>query len=116
MIFVIGGTISGIVLGALALLLTSKRAALLGWLVLGFGALALLAILPSFFSIIMSADFGLNPVFSIGLGVACVIAGAGSILLKRSRSWQVWLGLGLGLIPVLFWKVFILAEILFPHA
>jgi hypothetical protein len=112
MVFMIGGIIVGTLLGVLLVWFVPKNA--LGWVVLGLGAVALAFILPGLVSILIPGDAMFSPAFSIPLGVASVVASVGA-LLKKHRTWQVWLGLGLGFIPFLFWVVFAIGEIIFPH-
>jgi len=112
MIYMIGGTILGIILGWLIVRFVPQN--ILGWVVLGLGLVALVFIIPGLVAILIPGDAMFSPVFTIPLGVCCVVSGIAA-LLKKFRTWQVWLGLGLGSIPVLFWIAFILGEILFPH-
>jgi hypothetical protein len=112
MIFMIGGTLVGIILGVLVIRFVSQNA--LGWVVLGFGALALAFIIPGLLSILFPFDAMFNPAFTIPLGVASLVAGIAA-LRKNIHPWQIWLGLGLGAIPLLFWIAFGIGEILYPH-
>ena len=112
MIFVIGGTIVGIILGMLIVRFVPQK--FIGWVVLGLGMVALVFIIPGLVSILIPGDAMFSPVFTIPLGVCCVVSGIGAIR-KNYRTWQVWLGLSLGSIPVLFWIAFFIGENLFPH-
>jgi hypothetical protein len=112
MIFMIGGTLVGILLGWLIVKFVPQKA--LGWMVLGLGALALAFITPGLVSILTSSDTAFSPVVTIPLGISCLVSGLGAVR-KNERPWQVWLGLGLGAIPLLFWVAFIIGEILYPH-
>ena len=112
MIQMIGGTIIGIIIGLLVLRFVPQKS--LGWVVTGLGALALIFIIPGLIAILFPFEAMFNPAFTIPFGIAALVAGIGA-LQKHNRPWQVWLGLGLGAIPVLFWIAFIIAEILYPH-
>ncbi len=112
MIYMIGGTIVGIILGLLVAWFVPQN--LLGWVVLGLGAVALAFIIPGLVAILIPGDAMFSPAVTIPLGVGCVVSGIGAVR-KNYHPWQVWLGLGLGTIPVLFWIVFAISEILFPH-
>jgi len=108
---IIGLTV-GIILGFLIARFVPLK--VLGWLVLGLGAAALVFIFPVLVSILVPGDTMFSAVFTIPLGAACVIAGIAA-LRKNYRKWQVWLGLGLGAIPVLFWIAFGIGELIYPH-
>lgn len=110
--FMIGGTILGILFGLLTPRFVSQKT--LGWLVLGLGAVALALIIPVFISILIPFDLGFFPVLTLPLGIVCLISGSGSIR-NSYRPWQVLLGMGLGAIPILFWIVFGIGELLYPH-
>jgi hypothetical protein len=112
MIFMIGGTILGIILGLLIVRFVPQN--ILGWVVLGLGVVGLVFIIPGLAAILIPGDAIFSPAFTIPLSVCCVVTGIGAIR-KNFRTWQVWLGLGLGSIPVLFWIAFIIGEILYPH-
>ena len=112
MIFMIGGTIVGIILGMLVVRFVPLK--VLGWVVVGLGAVALAFIIPGLIAILIPGDAMFSPAVTIPLSVGCVVSGIGAVR-KNYRPWQVWLGLGLGIIPLLFWIVFAIGEILFPH-
>ena len=112
MIFIIGGTIFGIILGVLVVRFVPQN--VLGWAVIGLGAVALVFIIPGLVAVLISGDTMFSPAFSIPLGVGCVVSGIGAVR-RNCRTWQVWLGLGLGSIPVLFWMAFSIGEIFYPH-
>ncbi len=112
MIFMIGGTLVGLLLGVLVVWLVPPK--VLGWSVVGLGAVALVAIALGLLAILIPSDASFSPAISIPLGVGSVVAGLGAVR-KHYRTWQVWLGLGLGSIPVLFWVMFSFGEVLYPH-
>ena len=112
MIFMFGGTIVGIILGVLVGRFVPQK--VLGWVVIGMGVMALVFIIPGLVSILIPCDTTFSPAFTIPLGVGCVVSGIGAVR-KHDRTWQVWLGLGLGAIPVLFWLAFAIGEIIYPH-
>ena len=112
MAFMIGGLIVGVILGLLLVRFVPLKT--LGWVVLGLGAAALVFIIPVFVSIFNPNDNMFSAVFTIPLGAACVISGIGA-LRKNYRAWQVWLGLGLAAIPIVFWIVFAIGELVYPH-
>lgn len=114
MIFMIGGTVVGIVLGALALGFLPQK--FQGWVVLGLGAVALVLILPGLLAILFSIESNpmFFPAFTIPVSAACMVSGIGAVR-KNYRPWQVWLGLGMGAVPVLFWILFIMGEMLYQH-
>lgn len=112
MIYMIGGTIVGIILGVLVVRFAPQN--VLGWVVLGLGAVALAFIIPGLVAILIPGDAMFSPAVTIPLGVGCVVSGIGAVR-KNYRTWQVWLGLGLGAIPILFWVAFAIGEILYPH-
>jgi hypothetical protein len=112
MIFMIGGILVGIIIGMLIVQFVPQN--VLGWVVIGLGAVAFVFIIPVFVAILTHSDTTFSPVISIPLGVGCVISGISAVR-KNYRTWQVWLGLGLGSIPVLFWIAFAIGEILYPH-
>lgn len=103
------GSIIGIVLGVLVLLIFQRKPGFLGWTVFGLGALGCISILPALSEVINITIFTgwlFMPGISVVAGAACIISGIGAIAAKRSLGWQVWLGLGLGAIPLLFWLAF----------
>lgn len=102
MIIVLFGIIVGAVLGALALRLAAQKSSLLGWIVLGFGALALVSIIPTLVAIMKPLTDTFHPIFSILFGTACMVSGIGAVVTHRYRQWPIWLGLGFGGVPVLF--------------
>ncbi|MBI3172609.1 MAG: hypothetical protein HYZ25_02745 [Chloroflexi bacterium] len=112
MIFIIGGTLVGILLGMLIVRFVPQN--VLGWVVMGLGAVALIFILPGLVAILIPSDAMFSPAITIPLGVGCVVAGIGAVR-KNYRTWQVWFGLALGSIPLLFWIAFSIGEILYPH-
>ncbi len=112
MIYMIGGTIVGIVLGLLVFQFVPQKS--LGWAVLALGAIALTFIIPVLVSILFPFDVSFVPVLSMPFGLAGLIAGIGSAL-KGYRPWQVWFGLAFGAIPILFWFLFAIGELLYPH-
>jgi hypothetical protein len=112
MAFMIIGLVVGIVLGLLLVRFVPLKA--LGWVVLGLGAAALVFIIPVLVSIFIPNDNMFSAIFTIPLGAACVISGIGA-LRKNYRTWQVWLGLALGAIPIVFWIVFGIGELVYPH-
>ena len=112
MIFMIGGIIIGIIIGVLVVRFVPQNA--LGWVVVGLGAMALVFIIPGLVTILIPGDTMFSPAFTIPLGVGGLVSGLGAVR-KNYRTWQVWLGLGLSLIPVLFWIAFAIGEILYPH-
>jgi len=112
MFFIIGGIIIGVIIGVLVVRFVPQNG--LGWVVFGLGAMALIFIIPGLVAILIPGDAMFSPAFTIPLGIGCVVSGIGA-LRKNNRTWQVWLGLGLGSIPVLFWLAFAIGEILYPH-
>ena len=112
MAFMIGGLFVGVILGLLLARFVPPKT--LGWIVLGLGAAALVFIIPVLVSILIPGDTMFSAVFTVPLGAACVISGIGA-LRKNYRAWQVWLGLGLGAIPIVFWIVFGIGELVYPH-
>jgi hypothetical protein len=112
MIFILGGTLVGILLGMLVLRFVPQN--VLGWVVLGLGALALVFILPGLVAILIPSDAMFSPALTIPLSVAGVFAGIGAVR-RNYRTWPVWLGLALGSIPLLFWIAFSIGEVLYPH-
>jgi len=108
----IGGIIVGIILGLLIVRFVPQNA--LGWVVVGLGAVALVFILPGLVAVLIPSDDMFSPAITIPLGVGCVVSGIGAVR-KNYRTWQVWLGLGLGSIPIMFWIAFSIGEILYPH-
>jgi hypothetical protein len=114
MLYVLIGLLVGTILGVLALVMTRQNAALTGWLVLGFGVIAFLAVLPSLFAVIRPVESAFNPVFSMIAGVASLVSGFGAVGSHRTRGWQVWAGIVLGAVPILFWLAFALGGVIFP--
>ena len=112
MIFMTGGIIVGIVIGVLIVQFVPRS--VLEWLVLGLGVAALFFIIPGLVEILIPGDTMFSPAVSIPLAIGCVVCGIGAML-KSYRTWRVWLGLVLGAVPVLFWIVFAIGEILYPH-
>lgn len=112
MVPMILGIILGIIIGLLVVRYVKVNA--LGWVVIGLGAMALILIIPGLVVILIPRNAMFNPVLTIPLGVSCVVSGIGAMR-KNIRNWQVWLGLGLGSIPVLFWIVFAIGELIYPH-
>ncbi len=112
MIYMLGGSLVGLLLGVLVVWLAPPK--VLGWSVVGLGAVALVAIAPGLLAILIPGEGSFSPAFSIPLGIGGVVAGLGAVR-KHYRTWQVWVGLGLGSIPVLFWTLFAIGEILYPH-
>lgn len=110
MAFMIIGLIVGIILGLLFTRFVPLKA--LGWVVLGLGAAALAFIIPVLVSIVIPGDPKFTAVSSIPLGIACIISGIGA-LRKNYRTWQVWLGLGLAAIPILFWIAFGIGQLIY---
>jgi hypothetical protein len=106
------GIILGVILGVVIVRFASRKT--IGWLALSLGALAFLSILPVFIAILAQTDTGFFPVVSIPLSIACVISGVDAIR-KHHRPWQVWTGVALGIIPLLFWIVFAVGEVIYPH-
>lgn len=115
MFLMISGVIVGIILGVMALLVAGRKPSMLGWVVLVFGVLALVSILPILISVVDHTDPGISPVFSILAGTACLVAGISAVAQKRDRRWQAWLGIALGCVPVIFWLWFSVGELLYPH-
>jgi len=85
-----------------------------GWVVIGLGTIALIFIITGLISILIPGDAIFSHVFAIPLSAGSVVSGIGA-LRKKYHTWQVWLGLGLGLIPMLFRKAFLIGELLYPH-
>lgn len=112
MIFMIGGIIFGILLGVLIVRFAPQN--VFGWVVFGLGALALIFIIPALVAILKPEDAMFSPIVTIPLGVGCLVSGVYAVR-KNQRTWQVWLGLGLGSIPIMFWIAFVIGEILYPH-
>jgi hypothetical protein len=112
MVFMIGGILIGIILGMLVVRFVPQNA--IGWVVIGLGAVALVFIIPGLLAILFPGDTMFSPALTIPLGVGSVVSGIGAMR-KDNRTWQVWLGLGLGSVPVLFWLAFTIGEILYPH-
>ena len=112
MSFMIGGILVGIIIGVLVVRFVPQN--MLGWVVVGLGAVAFVFIIPVFVAILTHSDTTFFPVITIPLSVSCVISGIAAVRMNY-RTWQVWLGLGLGSMPILFWIVFGIGEILYPH-
>jgi hypothetical protein len=112
MIFILGGTLIGILLGMLVVRFVPPN--VLGWVVMGLGAVALVFIIPGLVAILIPGDAAFSPALTIPLGVGSVVSGIGAVR-KNYRTWPVWLGLALGSIPLLFWIAFFIGEILYPH-
>lgn len=112
MFYMLSGIILGIILGVFVVQFASKN--VLGWVVSGLGTVAFCFIIPVFIAILTNSDTTFLPVVSIPLSIGCVISGIGAIR-KDHRTWQVWFGLGLGAIPLLFWTAFVIGELLYPH-
>jgi len=112
MLYMIGGIIVGITLGLLVVQFVPQN--VLGWVVVGLGIVALVFIIPGLVAIVIPSDAMFSPAFTIPLAVGCVVSGISAVR-KNYRTWQAWLGLGLGSIPILFWMFFSLGEILYPH-
>ena len=112
MFYMLSGIIIGIILGVLVVKFVPNN--LLGWVVSGLGTVAFFFIIPIFIAILTNSDTTFLPVVSIPLSIGCVISGIGAIR-KNPHTWQVWFGLGLGAIPLLFWTAFVIGEILYPH-
>ena len=106
------GIIIGFIIGLLVVRFVNQNA--LGWVVIILGAIALVFIIPGLISILIPGDATFNPAFTIPLGVGSIVSGIGAVR-KNVRTWQIWLGLGLGSIPVLFWLMFAIGELLYPH-
>lgn len=106
------GIILGVILGLLIVRFAPR--AIMDWLVAGLGLLAFIFILPVGYAIIAQTDTGFLPVASIPLSIASVIP-AISAIRKQQRPWQVWAGFALGLVPLLFWIVFAVGEVIYPH-
>jgi hypothetical protein len=112
MFFMLSGIIIGIILGVLVVKFVPHN--LLGWVVIGLGLLAFAFILPVFIAILNHSGTTFLSIVSIPLSIGCVISGIGT-LRKNHHTWQVWLGLGFGIIPLLFWIAFVIGELLYPH-
>ena len=109
--------VTGLLLG-LALLLVIRRARLssetppvwIAWLTLGIAVVGALA-----FALGLLKDASLYGIpFAIFMPVIALVIGADA-LIHKDRRWQIWLGFILGLAIVLFWAVFAIGEIAFPH-
>jgi len=112
MIFMISGIIIGIIIGVLVVRFVPQN--VLGWVVIGLGTVALVFIIPGLIAALIPGDAMFSPAISIPLSIGCVVSGIGAVR-KNHRTWQVWLGLGLGSLPVLFWVAFSIGELLYPH-
>ena len=112
MFYMLSGIIIGIVLGVLVVQFVPHN--LLGWVVLGFGIVAFAFILPVFVAILTHSGTMFSSIVTIPLSIGCVVSGVGTMR-KNHHTWQVWLGLGLGTIPLLFWIAFAIGELLYPH-
>ncbi len=85
----------------------AARSALLGWLTLAFGVMAIIA----FVSGILREAGGGGYLASIACASAAVIIGVGGVL-RRDRRWPTWVGLAAGMVPAVFWIVFAVGNIL----
>ena len=81
----------------------------LGWLALAAGSLALAGL-----GLVFVKAVEIGPLISIGLAVAAAIVCVGAIV-KGDRHWPTWVGVGLAVVPVGFWIVFVVGEFLYPH-
>jgi hypothetical protein len=109
----------GIVLGVLVLVFASRRGLFradappkptpFDWLVLAVGACTFLILVTG-----MLFNTRWFPLPSIILASASVVMGVGA-LIKKHRRWQVWVGLVLGGLPMLFWLLFALGYLLDPN-
>lgn len=112
MFFMLIGTVLGVIIGVLIARFAPRKT--IGWVVAGLGLLAFIFVLPVGYAIIAQTDPGFIPVLSIPLGIACVIPAVDAIR-KNHHPWQVWTGFGLAVIPLLFWIVFGIGELIYPH-
>jgi hypothetical protein len=78
------------------------RPAMLGWMSLGLGATTVVL------SLLVTSKFGsaLIP-WVLAFGAAALTVAVGAIV-KRERKWATWVGLVLGVVPALFWALFVL--------
>jgi peptidoglycan/LPS O-acetylase OafA/YrhL len=115
--------VSGILLGSILLIVTrrnklsentsSARPTWSAWLTLALGitAAAVFAV-----AMIDARKIGTLMWAAITLPVATMMLGMGG-LARGDRRWPTWLGLAFGLLPALFWVVFVVGEVLGPtHA
>jgi hypothetical protein len=112
MAYILSGTIFGGIFGLLALRFVPQK--FLAWVALVAGVGALVFILPVFVTMFIPGDVSFIPVMSIPLALICLLTGIG-IARQGDHRWQVWLGIALGAIPILFWLAFGLGELLYPH-
>lgn len=99
-----------------------KRASALAWVAMGFGITAALMVLSGLLGPVVFSALGIAPsmVFSLPAGLSIVFAFAGTVAAfgayaKHDRHWPTWVGIAIGLLPVLFWVWFVVAEIVTPH-
>ncbi len=81
---------------------------------LGFPSLIPTPILPVIVRVILGPVFLVCVLASIVLGIIGIVNGIKS-LKDKERSLLVLIPLGLGLLIVLFWILFLIGEIVFPH-
>lgn len=99
----------GVLVGVVALVVGRRPASgeaggrggptVLGWTVLGLGALTLVL------SFLVTGGGSGRLVWPIAAGVATLVAGIGAIV-RRDRRWPTWVGLVVGVVPLLFWATF----------
>ncbi len=114
------GVLIGLVSGAYLVMLSGKAAVAPGvsstgpvwppWTSLGLGVAAAGALVAGVAGALDSA-LAIIPVIAVQF--AALVFGVGRLVLRDTR-WQSWVGAGLALIPVLFWVVFVIAEIVGP--
>jgi|GEM_PF-786659 len=99
-----------------------KRASALAWVAMGFGITATLMVLSGLLLPAALSALGIQPViaFALPAWLSIVFAFAGTVaafgaFAKHDRHWPTWTGIVVGLLPVLFWVWFVIAEIVTPH-
>lgn len=79
----------------------------LGWLTLAGGIAAAAAFAVGVF---IDSEMG-GYLASIACATATVIIGIGAIL-RHDRFWPTWAGLAIGVIPAMFWIIFVVGNVL----
>jgi hypothetical protein len=90
---------------------SAPKPTLLGWITLGFGLIATMALVLGMSLSSQPNDAGLGAfLLSIALGFAAVVISIGAII-RRELHWLTWVGLAIGLFPAIFWIIFLFGNI-----
>lgn len=111
------GLVTGLVVGSI-LLASSRKAAIStavhtswpAWAALALGMLAAVTLFAGVAGLI-DTPFAVLP--AIAIPFAGVVLGVGRVVMG-DRGWKSWLGVALASVPVLFWVVFAVAELVGP--